>query len=785
MATKSFLTREQLKEAALQLRPPSRAPDGDERRGTGLNSREFSAWLSNKLQQRFQSHADWLASDPVLLGSWARGELSPKSDIDLLFCGPEENVRRFVADISREGVKLRYRMPEDPQDWTKGVEPFDVLALFSAVPITDGARAKLELQLERLKNRSAAFRRELLKAMRLERKQRAERYDSISNFLEPNLKYGPGGLRDLEQALVARQLFPDRFAEMDHAFIVLIYYKSFFLFVREKLHLSEGANDVLTAPEQKPIADWLGYNNGGGEDGKGFMREIQKGLSRVSFYADWAIEQASSPRSRIDRVQSTNLKSEASLFKALEIDSSILMQNHVRLAADRIFAGRAKNLIKRRDQLIGQRLTTILDPTESNDAAMVALFRSRLIDHCVPDFKKVVGYVQHDQYHRFSVDAHLLQVLRELKRLFARPAKAGRLAKQVRSLTKEEWRILAFGCLYHDLAKGRGGDHAHKGVQLAQKDLVRFGKSKKFIAEVCWIVEEHLALSVAAFRENPHAPATWRGLAEKGVRGRRITLLAVFTIVDILGTNPDAWTSWKERLLAELVLQLESPETNSILGFAKLLKSRDLKGWERYLEALDPFLIGSVPAHVLSDDLEMLGRSASQSAAPKAVAVRGGRQTWVRFHNVADKPGLLLGYVQLLASSGLAVRHASIHTDPFLGVYDWFEVKTTKSITQIQRLLESASSLNSQKNYFVRFDSIEIVSADEHEWVVSFRGRDQAGALTEAARSLFQAGAQIRWAKVHTWGRQIDDVFGILPLKQLGEGEALIARLNKELLLIK
>lgn len=768
MATKSFLSRDQLTEALVRLKPPSQPPDGNETRGLGLGSREFSIWLGACLKERLSLHPDWQASEPVIVGSWSREELSPKSDIDLLFLGPEDAVSRLVQDFAREGIKLRYRVPENPEDWTVGVQPFDVVALLSAVPVGPVAAEKLHRQLERLKKEGQKFRRHLLSAMRAERKARNQRHDSISNFLEPNLKFGPGGLRDLEQALITRQLFSERFASSDHAFIVLLYYKTFFLLVRQRLHLAQGSSDVLVAPEQKAISDWLGF-----KDVKDFMREIQKGLSRVSFYADWAIAQAASPAARLQEVERRKLDSVTALFQALEDDPSILMQNRVRLAADRVFLASHETVRlegakarKLRDQMIGRRLGKILDPG-TPEGPMIALFRSHLIDHCVPDFRFIIGHVQHDQYHRFSVDAHLLQVLRELKRFRARPsARGGRLARYAKELKAQDWQILAFACLFHDIAKGRGGDHSVKGVEVARRELERFGKPDAMIREVCWIVEEHLALSAAAFRENPRSPRTWRGLHDKGVKGTRIRRLAVFTVADILGTNPEAWTSWKERLLFELTDQLEKPETDSLLVFADALRSARLKGWERFIDTLDPFLIGSVPAKILIDDLRRL-TTTKEDLPVRVLSVRGGQQTWARFHSALDRPGLFLGFVRWLASCGLAVRHASIHTDPGLGVYDWFEVKTSKSPSQVQRSLESvAKATAGEKSFQVRFDSIELVSSNEGEWVISFRGRDQNGALTEAARALFELGAQVRWAKVHTWGRQIDDVFGISPPKQ-------------------
>ncbi len=789
MATKSFLTPDQLIEAGSLLRPSSAPPDGDERSGAVSGAREFSQWVGERLLERLSRHPEWERCEPVVLGSWAREELSPKSDIDLLFCGSENSVRTLVSDFSREGLKLRYRVPVDLQDWTKGVEPFDVVALFSARALHPSVASKLALQLERL---TPSYRRKLIKAMQLERKARALRYDSIANYLEPNLKYGPGGLRDLEQALATRKLLPERFLAAEHAFDVLEYYKAFFLLVRHWLHLSPGGGDVLAAMEQKPVAEWFGF-----KDVREFMREIQKGVSRVSFYADWVIAQASASMAAIDLVAATRVDSVSALFAVLEDERksvpSILWQNRVRLASDEVFRrlrldeGESGPLI---GPLIGRHLTRILDPMRP-ETAMLAVFRSRLIDHCLPEFRRINGYVQHDQYHRFTVDAHLLQVLRELKRFCQKPSRCGRLAPFAKALSSGEREILAMACLFHDLAKGRSGDHSLKGAELAKRELKRFGKSDKFIEAVCWIIESHLILSAAAFRENPRSPKTWRALAEKGVKGDRIRLLTVFTVVDILGTNPEAWTPWKERLLFELAHQLEQPEADSLVGFAELLDAAKIKNVEGLLDNLDVFLIGSISPRVLAEDLRQLlkkagvvGEVLGADIGVRVVSVRrGGKQTWIRFHCRNDRPGLFLGFVKWLAASGLSVRHASIHTDERLGVYDWFEVKTTKRTSEVLRLLKAASRSLGDKSYKVRFDAIEVVSEDTREWVISFRGRDQAGALTEAARALFDAGVEVRWAKVHTWGRQLDDVFGITPPAiTVQSSEQLLAGLRGKLL---
>ena len=828
MATKSFLDEAELDQALELLKPPERPPSGRENEALQFRSLEFSAWLSGRVLNELSAHPDWQRAGPVALGSWARGELCPKSDIDLLFCGEEQAVKRLVTYLSEqpgrrspgpqntapEGseprgalaqnavvkrsryLKIRYRVPADPDDWTVGVLPFDIFALLSAVGLTPEAEAKLAVQWVRLEGKRRQLRRRLLSAVVDERQKRAQRYDSMANFLEPNLKYGPGGLRDLEQALSIYRLFEDKYSHFDqegkHAQDVLQYYKRFFLLVRQRLHLSDGGGDILSAGEQKPIAEWLKY-----KDPKLFMREIQKGLARVSFYADWVIELASKSEALIEQIEKYPLKTVKNLFSAIRKEPSILMQSRVRIAGDKIFSDAVADESTELGVVVGRGLSQMISPSNDQDV-LIAFFKSRLLDHCVRDFRRIVGHVQHDQYHRFSVDAHILQALRELGRVQRKPSLVGRLATEVKAMTDLDWQVLAFSCLYHDIAKGReGGHHADRGREIAKRDLQWFQKKENFIDDVCWVVEQHLTLSAAAFRENSKSKRTWAKLIEQGAIGRRLRLLSVFTVVDIRATNPDAWTPWKERLMVELVEQLRKPESGRLLDFVAAYKTQlsgssdiDEKMIESVADALDPFLLGSLPVKLIAQDLAEL-RLRMLPAGVRVAALRGGKQTWIRFHFSHDRPGLFLHLVNALTAAGLSIRHASVHTLPEVGVYDWFEVKTQKPAQAIVNHLRHAIDMPGdltvtgcgRSHAAIYFQSVDSVGGDVDEWVISFRGRDQSGALSEAARILYSEGAQIRWAKVHTWGRQIDDVFGIdnLSTKTELSSDEFVARLRARL----
>ncbi len=740
---------------------PVLRPDGNENHGGAFPCGIFSQWLSCTIEEQFRKDPDWERSGPIALGSWSRGELCPRSDLDLLFCGDSEAAAQVVGRAQERGVAIRHRTPLNLQDWTEGVEPFDVLSLFYGRPLSSRVVPRMSEQLRSIRMRWSQMGPDFLRTMSEERDRRNARYDSISQFLEPNIKYGPGGLRDLLQALMIHELFPSRFEPYGHARTVLQYYKGFWLTTRQKLHLL-GLQDVLLKSEQIEIANWWGFENS-----MDFMKEIQKGVSRVSFYADWTFEQALSSSEKLTEIGDQTLHRWQDLFGAIQEDPSTLMQYRVRSRLTEVFSSSVKRVS------IGRMLQRSL-VIENSEAFFIALFRSRLVDQVLPELRKIVGLVQHDQYHRYSVDAHALQSLRVLRRAFQQPQSLGRLSKYVPELSSWDWKVLLWTGLYHDMAKGRGGDHAKKGAQLVKRDLSQMGINSKFVNEVSWMVEHHLLISKVAFQMNPQSSSTWEFLNQMNMTKARLRRLTIFTAVDIISTNIEAWTRWKERLLGDLVEIMESKGATSWLKFKALAKSQKIKLSEEFQTGLDLEVIKSIPHDILLKDYADL--KTSRRDLPPLVFEEDENTRWIRFHVQRDRPGLFADFVSRIFSLGCLVRVACVQTYPRYGVYDWFQVRSSKSV---ERLRESLSRPLEKSLAFpdVRFHEISIVSRDENEASICFTGRDQRGLLVVAAQGLFSEGIEIRWARVHTWGRQVQDVFGVV---LSGDIEEKILRLNEK-----
>lgn len=752
MATRSFLLESDLTEGRALLMKGASFPSG-----IVEQRRRFSQWLEEKLLTKLNSFGDFTALQPVLLGSWSRHELCPKSDIDLLFLGAEDKVKTFVGQAYRQGLKLRARTPEDLNDWSVGVEPFDVLALQSAVALTEDAKTELEQQRRLVR----PFRRKILSSIRKEREERRRRQDSVSNFLEPNIKFGAGGLRDIEQTLALKELFPELFENQDpYPFQVLKDIKEELLFLRALSHL-QGSGDILTAHDQLEFAKQFGF-----ESSVELMKTVQSEFERASFYADWALAFcAAGPKQR-------NSKPPGDLTAAVRLlksDPTLLTQFEIRRRIEDLNRGVSA---KETGKILQKALNG-----KCNDQLLVSLHRTRMLEMWIPDFKKLRGLVQHDHYHRYTADAHLVQTLREVERAHqtAGPTSYGKLKNIAKYLTPQDWWTLKLTALFHDLAKGRKGDHSTEGAALVTQYFKKWDYPEQLTEDVRWLVENHLILSTAAFRQNPRSQTTWKRLFERGVQGRRLDLLALFTAIDIRATNADAWTDWKSQLLWDLVQSMHSPQALKLQTHLDYARKQKIQGADEWMLNMDPVVLETFSPKILMTDLKQAAKSDQDLPVQAFTSRKAKGRLWLRFHRRKDETGVFLSFVKRLYGFGLNIQTASVHTLNGVGVYDWFCVRTDKTPKQLQQWLSRASDTKVERPS-VKFQSVDLMSQDQDEWIFSFRGKDQRGLLLAAADALAEQRLSLRWARVHTWGQQAEDVFSVRPF---GEVESVLESLKK------
>ncbi len=767
---KSFLSTQAIEEA-LGLFQPS---------GMMSSSLSFSQWMEDQLLNKLKGFAEWNDLEVVALGSLARQELCPRSDVDLILIGSDEKVLSFVDHCLHTGVPLRYRVPKDLTDWSVGVEAFDVLALLQAQSLTSGISEDLKKQKNQIRNKGSVFLKTLFRAMIKDRKMRKQRYDSMVNYLEPNIKFGPGGLRDLLQARYVRELYPRVFEDQEsHSVLTELYRgQQFFLTIRRRLHLL-GRNESISSQDQKELAEWFGSHNQ-----RDFMKTVQNFIKQINFNVDWMIEKVSVSRKQWREIEEIKIEKLKDCFLALESNTSTLMQkkiqswlfpvsdqnSHSALDRDKNqypYYGPIPDPVpvlaidqKKPDHEIGRCLQRHFHLGKSPQY-LQALFESGLMNYCLPELQRVSGLVQHDQYHRFTVDAHIKKAVQTVKKIWDNPKRLGRLKLWAEELTDQEGKILLWAAVYHDLAKGLGGDHSQEGAQLIKKDFIQMKWPLRLTVEASWLVERHLDVSRAAFRLNPYAQSTWQLMHEKGIKGDRLRRLSLFTAIDIMATNPEAWTDWKERLLLEFYQAMNSTQAEKFVHLLEKAEAKKLKIDDHFLTCLDPALPEKIPSQFLIADFQrLMNKKDLGTLEPLVIPMGKQGEFWIRFHSQKDRLGLFLEWTKILFASGSQILQAIVQTFDEIGAYDWFQIRSSRSVLQLKKQI---SHLQMEKVPLpqVFFERVKLVHRDSQEVVLSFRGKDQPGLLLVAAQALADEGCSIRWAKAFTWGRQVDDVFGI------------------------
>lgn len=735
---KSFLSKTEKDRFSQLLTPPLSLPEGEVFEDFVFTHQSAFLYLSQVVEEKLRNHSLFTQVEIVALGSLSRNELCPNSDVDLIFLGREEDVQRITSDLIEQGWPLRYRTPEDIHDWSKGVEVFDILAILKARPLSPKAAQALIDQRRKIWFRRKKLRSEVLQVLYKERKEREQRHSSMTNYLEPNLKFGPGGLRDLEQGLQILELYPEKFQSAHHTREVLKYCKMFFLAVRGKLH-SLGQRDILSAQAQFEIAEWLGFTSH-----KDFMRILQRSLSRVHFYSTWILEVAKSPKLKT-QFEPRNLSQALTLF---EKRPSILSQHLVRQAMDG-FPEKKKMLSKKRAQTLARVLSV-----RSKSEVLKAVFDSRLIQQMIPDFSRLVGYVQHDQYHRYTADAHILRACQTVQKIFRKPSLLLELKDFVKYFSDFDWKVLEWTALYHDMGKGFGlaEKHGQKSRELFRQQ-VGSALSKKLSEEVEWLVLHHLDLSQAAFRKNSQDRQIWQSYSHLAGSPNRVRRLAVFTVVDIIATNPEAWGGWKAQLIRSTADRLCSQEVVEYVELRKALRGLEIQDADSFTEKIDLSILKDIGIKELSKDLRHCLRA--KDSEFRTLKGRSG-SLFLRYFNPKDQDGLLLQVLSSLYQLGLSVKMASVMS--FSGrVYDLFLLQTTMSGEKVEKLIRHLKNQDF-KTPEIKIEKFELANLGGDQYQLHIEAMDQRGLFLSIISELQDLSASIQKADIHTWGRRVEDL---------------------------
>jgi [protein-PII] uridylyltransferase len=661
---------------------------------------------------------------------------------------------------------------------------------------------------------------------RLEQQERHLRFNETPYSLEPNFKEAPGGLRDLQVIFwVARAAgFGTSWADLEkNGFLTGEELKhverceEYLRHLRIRLHLMVGRReDRLLFDYQNTLAAQYGFESTPAKRAserlmQGYYRNakaitLANTILMQNIGAALAPENEQLPQPIDANFQSVggllDIRDENafSLDPALILDSFLVMQENSDLHG---MTARTLRALWRARELI----TPAFRAKPAHRAAFVKLLQgSRGVLHefrrmnqldilgaYLPAFGRIVGQMQHDLFHVYTVDQHILQVLRNLRRFtMTEFAHEYPLCSRAIAGFDRPW-LLYVAALFHDIAKGRGGDHSELGTVDAQVFCEKHGFSAEETDLVVWLVRRHLVMSQVAQKEDLSDPDVITAFSRLVGDARHLTALYLLTHADIRGTSPKVWNQWKGKLLSDLYyLTLEQlsqdtpPAPQGILAERQAEAMRLLRYFalsetvhERLWKQLDTVYFLRHSAEEIAWHTRSLHyRIFNDQPVVRARIHQEGEGLQVMVYT-KDQPDLFARIVGFFARAGYSIVDAKIHTTTHGYALDSFIVLNVaqpdndrEMIAYIEHELTdrlarqtppeapSSGRLSRQVKHFPIKAEAEIQPDDKGaHFVLTLTAADRPGLLYTVANTIAEHGANLHTAKISTLGERAEDVF--------------------------
>lgn len=771
----------------------------------------------------------------VALGGYGRGELYPFSDIDLLLLhdrgaakdmqGVAESILYPLWDSGYE-VGHSVRTPDGAVSFAQDDFIFQV-SLLDARFLAGSMELFVRLRERYQKKILDGGRRKFVEVMEGFRMERRQKYGSHSYLLEPHIKEGKGGLRDIQAMLwVGKVVFGlTGLAAMEESGLLSgqdrgVFERSWNMLVRirNRLHyLSQRKNDQLFFEYQEEMAQAFGYLDSDGMLGvEHFMREVYSHLQTIAVITDLFFE---------------HVREVVGYDKAgrqeRQLEKDIVLRNgSVRFAAGpeelarkpylllRLFLQAGKTglpLHHRTRQLISDNLALVDEHfrgakrtariflemlTDSHDLQPVleAMLETGLLTAYFPEFTGVESLAQHDLYHIYTVDRHLLATVGELARL--------RVSEKelFRSLASPHLLLLA--ALLHDVGKGRGTDHSELGAGMVRTLGTRLGLAQREVECLAFLVRYHLFLPENALRRDLEDPEFIRQSAEVMGDIDRLTMLYLLTIADSKATGPSAWSSWKATLLADYYLRIKAClEAACIVAHGPLAGGGEDAQGAQWLREQVANLVGSEGTRIGIDELPddyllsftaetvarhlQLHREKAGLLKQKVLLFPEARQGyWSLLVMSPDRAGLLAKVCGVLALHNLSVLGAHIftwpdqtavdvlHVVPLAGTefteQDWpglendINLAVNYRLDVSQQLYQKIFAVGLRPTRHVQQLRQEVIidnGASQRFTVIEVYGGDRPGTLYHLTQTIADFGLDIHRARIATEVEQLIDIF--------------------------
>ncbi|OXR49391.1 [protein-PII] uridylyltransferase [Pusillimonas sp. T2] len=769
------------------------------------------------------------------VGGYGRGELYPYSDIDLLILLAREpdsadrvRLEALVTalwdlgfDVGHSVRTLADCQREAANDITVETALMEVRWLAGSKPLL----ASLQTAMADQRDPQAFF-----QAKRAEMQQRHARHQDTPYSLEPNCKEAPGGLRDLMVILWIAQasgigqtwqeigqtdlLTPAEYRALRRAELA-------FKRLRIELHLlARRREDRLLFDLQPALAKIYGFEATKTRRASELLMQRYYWAARVVNQLNTILMQTFEERLFASPdVKATPIDDDFSVIHnrldirrpdAFERNPTLLLKAFLAVQERPELTGlsaqvmramwHARRLIDtqfRRNPVNRYLFMQILQQPRGIVHALRRMTLLNILPRYLPEFRKIVGQMQHDLFHAYTVDQHTLRVIRNLRR-FTMPEHAQEypLASQLIADMDRHW-LLYIAALYHDIAKGRGGDHSELGAKDVKRFCRQHGVSTEDTDLVVFLVREHLTMSTFAQKRDLSDPRTVHEFARRVNSERRLAALYLLTVADIRGTSPKVWNSWKGKLLEDLyhlthdALGGTPPDTGTVLTQRKeaaaaeirLLGLRD-EAREAFWRQLDvAYFLRHDAAEIAWHTRHLYHRVDTDEPVVKARVIGQNQGLQIMVY-IKDRPDLFVAICGYFDQHTLSIQDARIHTtrhgwalDSFIVLLPQHDTDYRSWASLIEHELADALKQNQplpperpaevlRKRMSRRSRVFPIVpnialEPDENSksWRLAITSSDRPGLLYSLARVFARHAIDLKMAKVLTLGDRVEDVF--------------------------
>lgn len=771
----------------------------------------------------------------VAVGGYGRGELYPYSDVDVLILlkqAPSEDdkaqLERLVAALWDVGLDLGHSVRSIADCQREAARDITVETSLMESRWITGSKALVQ-ELNRVMRRQMNA-QSFFQAKRTEMLRRHARYQDTPYALEPNCKESPGGLRDLRIILWVAQAaeIGRTWGDLTQAgLLTTAEYRALrradlaFKRLRIELHLLAGRREDRVLFDLQPaLAAVYGFESTKNRLPSELLMQRYYWAARVVSQMNVMLMQAFEERlfplpahakapvdddfnqihGRLDINRDDGFERKPTLL----LRAFLVMQQHPELTGITARTLRAiwhaRHRIDnqfRRNPVNRYLFMQILQQPQGIIRALRRMTMLNVLPLYLPEFRRIVGQMQHDLFHAYTVDQHTLMVIRNLRR-FTQPEHAQEypLCSQLMAEFDRHW-LLYIAALYHDIAKGRGGDHSELGARDARRFCINHKVSEEDTQLVEFLVRHHLTMSHFAQKRDITDPEVVHEFAQVVASERRLTALYLLTVADIRGTSPKVWNSWKGKLLEDLyqltlnVLGGAKPDRNTILAQRKEEAAARIRRMGLQDESRDLFWSQLDVAYFLRHDASEIAwhtrhlyhrvHTSEPVVKARVIGQNEGLQVMVY---TPDREDLFADLCAYFDRRSMSIQDARIHTTRHGHALDSFivllpqhdrDVRSHASLLEhdLTSQLREAGPIGAASSY--RYDKrrrsrrarvfpiVPTVQMQPDEtsasWRLSLTASDRPGLLYSLAQVFVRYGIDVKMAKIMTLGDRVEDVF--------------------------